>query len=178
VKTFLDIVLAAVLLILLLPILILVAILIVIFDFQSPLFRQERIGLGKLPFTIYKLQTMKNGEVTFFGKVLRASGIDELPQLLNILFLEMSFVGPRPLTQSDVVRLGWDGEHHKLRWDVKPGIVGLAQLSPICNKKMSWFYDKLYVKHNNLWLDTKIFCAAIFIPIVGKKKIQNWIHKT
>lgn len=176
-KTFLDIILASVLFVLLLPLLIVVAILIIIFDFQSPLFTQERIGLGKLPFTIYKLQTMKGGKVTFLGKLLRATGIDELPQLLNIIFLEMSFVGPRPLTNNDVIRLGWDDEYHKLRWNVKPGIVGLAQLSPVCNKKMSWFYDSLYVKHHNLWLDTKIFFAAMFIPLLGKKKIQNWIHK-
>lgn len=119
---------------------------------------------------------MKNGQVTPLGKILRRTGIDELPQLLNIVFLDMSFVGPRPLTLSDVKRLDWDDDFHASRWTVKPGIVGLAQLSPVCNKKMSWFYDQLYVKHHNLWLDTKIFCASLFIPLLGKKKIQNWIH--
>lgn len=177
VKILVNIITATVLFVMLIPLLLVVSILIIVFDFQSPLFMQERIGYGKHPFTIFKLQTMKKGEVTVFGKILRSTGIDELPQLLNIIFFEMSFVGPRPLTKSDIVRLGWDDDYHKKRWNVKPGIVGLAQLSPVCNQKMSWFYDNLYVKNNNLWLDTKIFFAAMLIPLLGKKKIQNWIHK-
>lgn len=120
---------------------------------------------------------MKNGEITRIGKVLRRTGIDELPQLINILFMQMSFVGPRPLTQQDVERLEWTDPYYAKRWTVKPGLVGLAQLSPICSKKMSWFLDLSYIKNNSIFIDFKIMTCASLIPFVGKKKVIQWLHK-
>lgn len=119
---------------------------------------------------------MSNGQITAIGKVLRKTGIDELPQLVNILFNQMSFVGPRPLTESDIRRLEWNDSFHEKRWSVKPGIVGLAQLAPVCHKKMSWFYDQLYLKNQSFWLDIKIIIGAALIPLVGKQTVKNWIH--
>lgn len=89
------------------------------------LFTQGRIGQYGKPFTIYKLQTMKNGRVTKIGKILRRSKIDELPQLINILKGDMSFVGPRP----DIV-----GYYDKLTGNdrkvlkLKPGLTSLAAI--------------------------------------------------
>lgn len=119
---------------------------------------------------------MLNQKITPLGKVLRKTGIDELPQLVNILKGQMSFVGPRPLTAKDIKRLGWDSAYYNQRWSVRPGIVGLAQLTPVCHKKMSWFYDQLYIKSQSQWLDFKILVCATIIPIVGKQKVKNWIH--
>jgi lipopolysaccharide/colanic/teichoic acid biosynthesis glycosyltransferase len=92
------------------------------------LFRQQRLGYRRRPFSIIKIRTMRDGRITRVGKVLRASGLDEIPQFFNILSGEMSAVGPRPLTEDDVRRLGWTGIAFDFRWETKPGLTGLAQL--------------------------------------------------
>lgn len=176
IKTGFDIFFSALLLLLLTPFLLLIVVLIVIIERKTPFFFQERLGKYKSAFKIFKFRTMHNNAVTPLGKFLRRTGIDELPQLVNILKGDMSFVGPRPLTQSDITRLHWDTNFFNKRWSVKPGIVGLAQLAPVCHKKMSWFYDQLYLKKQSLFLDCKILVAAAIIPLVGKKTLKNWIH--
>lgn len=119
---------------------------------------------------------MLNGEVTKFGRIMRRTGIDELPQLLNILMGQMSFVGPRPLTLADIERLEWNTAYYDQRWNLKPGIVGLAQLSPICHKKMSWFLDRYYIQKQNFILDVKILTSSALIPFVGKAQMKKWMH--
>lgn len=118
---------------------------------------------------------MKNNQVTFIGRIIRKTGIDELPQLVNILIGQMSLVGPRPLTDADIVRLEWDKEYYLERWKFKPGIVGLAQLSPICHKKMSWFLDRYYIRNQSVVMDIKIVAAAALIPFLGKQFVQEKI---
>ena len=177
VKSLADILLAFVAIVLLLPILMLVAVLILLFDFKSPFFVQERLGRGKKVFHIVKFRTMIDGAATPLGKVLRRTGLDELPQLVNILSGQMSFVGPRPLTVDDIERLGWNNEYYSERWNLKPGIVGLAQLSPICHKKMSWYLDRYYIQENNFILDLKIIAFSFLIPFVGKSQMKKWLHK-
>ena len=78
-------------------------------DGRPVLFRQERLGHRRRPFHILKFRSMRDGRVTRVGRVLRATGLDELPQFVNILRGDMSAVGPRPLTADDVARLGWSG---------------------------------------------------------------------
>ena len=80
---------------------------ILLLDGRPVLFRQTRLGRGRRPFTILKFRSMRDGEVTALGRVLRSTGLDELPQLVNVLDGELSAVGPRPLTEADVQRLGW-----------------------------------------------------------------------
>ena len=77
-------------------------------DGGPALFSQPRVGQHRRSFTILKFRTMREQEVTRVGHWLRRTGIDELPQFLNVLRGEMSVVGPRPLTQADVQRLGWE----------------------------------------------------------------------
>ena len=78
------------------------------FTMGSPvLFRQVRIGRARRPFVILKFRSMRDGRVTRVGRLLRPTGLDELPQFVNILRGELSAVGPRPLTESDIVRLHW-----------------------------------------------------------------------
>jgi len=167
---------ALILVLVLSPFLVLVMLFIWLAERKSALFVQDRVGVNKRIFRIYKFRTMHDGEITPIGKVLRRTGIDELPQLLNILIGQMSFVGPRPLTVADLERLGWNDDFHSMRWEVRPGIVGLAQLTPVCHKKMSWFYDVVYIKKRTIWLDIKIVLIAGIIPLVGKQKVKNWIH--
>lgn len=167
---------AAIALLALLPLLILVAIVVFVADQQSPFFVQERVGKKKVLFRIIKFRTMRNNKVTPLGRLLRKTGIDELPQLLNIISGKMSFVGPRPLTKEDVQRLCWDDDYYSQRWSMKPGIVGLAQLSPVCHKKMSWYLDRYYIQEQNFFLDLKIITWSILIPVVGKDKMKKWLH--
>ena len=84
------------------PVMAAVAIAVLIDDGRPVLFRQQRLGYRRRPFTILKFRTMRDGRITRVGRVLRATGLDEVPQFVNILRGEMSAVGPRPLTESDV----------------------------------------------------------------------------
>ncbi|MBK9192399.1 MAG: sugar transferase [Crocinitomicaceae bacterium] len=145
-------------------------------DHQNPFFIQTRMGAGKRDFTILKLRTMKNNEITFIGKIFRRTGLDELPQLWNILFGQMSFVGPRPLTKADAERLGWNDQFHAVRWKVKPGLTGLAQLSPVCHRKMSWFFDQKYIQCSSFLLDMKIMISSVLVLFVGKQKAVKWLY--
>ena len=130
------------------------------------------MGKNLKPFNIYKFRTMKtqreelNSElsheemVTKVGKVLRATSIDELPQLINILKGEMSFIGPRPWI---VEYYEWFTDEQKRRSDVRPGITGLAAVKGRNGinifKKIN--YDLEYVDNMSLWLDIKIFFWSI-----------------
>jgi O-antigen biosynthesis protein WbqP len=137
---FLDVVLSAIGLVVTLP-LMLVLWLFGWWDTRSPLFRQERVGLYQRPFTLVKFRTMRPGTasvathlaeasaVTPFGRFLRRTKLDELPQLWNVLKGEMSLVGPRPClpNQEELI-----AERQKRGvFEVRPGITGLAQVNGI-----------------------------------------------
>ncbi len=160
----------------LLPVLIVVALMILLSERASPLFIQERLGLAKKPFRIYKFRTMLDGEITMIGRVLRKTGVDELPQLINILVGDMSFVGPRPLLASDLTRLQWEGEYYAQRWLVRPGITGLAQLGAMCHKKFTWAHDRYYVQNPSVCLDLKILFLSLGVPLLGKSRVKQIIH--
>lgn len=155
----------------------LTAALLSLFLFESPFYSQKRVGLNKVEFRLYKFKSMKNGVITLSGKVIRKTGIDEFPQLINIIKGEMNFVGPRPLTNSDIIRLGWDGESKSMRWNVKPGITGLAQLQGVCDKELSIENDMTYIHHQSTSLDLKIIWRSILIPFIGKGKAKQLIHR-
>lgn len=174
-KTVFDLILALILSILSLPIMLIVILLILLLEQATPFFVQERLGKNKKHFRIYKLRTMKAGKITTIGRIIRKLGIDEIPQLINILKGQMSFIGPRPLTQADVIRLGWDLPYYNQRWSVKPGISGLAQLAPVCHKKMSWFMDKHYVEKQSILLDFKIIALSALVPFLGKAVVKKML---
>lgn len=140
-------------------------------------FRQERIGRARKPFHILKFRTMHRGKVTRVGAWLRATGLDETAQFLNVLRGDMSMVGPRPLTQADIERLGWIREEHDTRWDVNPGITGLAQLFGPTSAKGSLRLDKLYAAKRSAWLDTQIIAASFVVNIAGKRRTRGWLRK-
>ena len=159
---------AFVLLLLCSPIFILVAVLIFIECRSSVLFKQERIGKDHRIFTIYKFKTMVNEQITTIGKPIRKLGLDELPQLINVIKGDMSFVGPRPLTRFDIERLNWDKEEYKDRWSVKPGITGLAQLNTICSAELSMKQDLNYVHKKKFFFDIRILLRTLLVPFKGK----------
>lgn len=159
------------------PFLLIIGCVILLVERKSPLFFQDRIGKNRKVFTLVKLRTMKDNKITVIGAVLRKTGIDEIPQLLNIISGDMNFIGPRPLTQSDVVRLGWESDYYKVRWHSKPGLTGLAQLSPICHKKVSFFLDKYYVINKSFCLDVKIFVMSFLVLFLGKHNVKKMIAK-
>ena len=138
IKRILDFILSLIALIILSPILLVIAILVRIKLGSPVIFKQERPGLNEKIFTLYKFRTMtdkkdKEGNLlpdserlTRFGKMLRSTSLDELPELINTLKGDMSIVGPRPLL---VEYLELYNEEQKHRHDVRPGLTGLAQVS-------------------------------------------------
>src|SRR5690606_33802503 len=103
----LDVTVAVAAFLLLAPLMLLIALAIRFDDGGPVLFIQRRVGEGKRPFRIFKFRTMRDERVTCVGRWLRQTGLDELPQLFNMLRGDMSLIGPRPLTGADVRRLGW-----------------------------------------------------------------------
>lgn len=133
-----DILLSLVALIVLWPLMLIIAVLVKIKLGSPIIFKQERVGLNEKIFTLYKFRTMTdardekgellsdNARLTKFGKMLRYTSLDELPQLFNILKGDMSIIGPRPLL---VEYLPFYKEYHKQRHNVRPGLSGLAQVN-------------------------------------------------
>jgi lipopolysaccharide/colanic/teichoic acid biosynthesis glycosyltransferase len=136
------------------------------------LFSQVRPGLGGKPFTMYKFRTMTNardakGELlpdalrlTRFGRFLRASSLDELPELWNVLKGDMSLVGPRPLLME---YLPLYSSFQARRHEVRPGITGWAQVNGrnTLNWEERFELDVWYVDHHSLWLDLRILWLTV-----------------
>lgn len=186
-----DIVVAAVLLVLLSPVLLVTAVLVRVKLGSPVLFRQARPGRDGHPFTVYKFRTMLDApeglgcvdavatdadRLTRFGRVLRSSSIDELPELLNVLRGDMSVVGPRPLLTE---YLGRYNERQARRHDVRPGITGWAQVNG--RNAVSWEdrleMDVWYVDNRSLALDIRIL-ARTFGAVFGRKGISGQGHAT
>ncbi len=191
-KRALDVVLAALFLIASLPLMALIAAAIKLTSPGPILFVQERIGLNKRRFRLYKFRTMVPGaeqeqsalrhlneatgpvfkmqfdpRVTPVGRILRRTSLDELPQLFNVLIGDMSIVGPRPLPVSDYE--GFDDDQHRRRFSVRPGLTCLWQVSgrhliPF-DKWMA--LDLHYIDHWSLWLDVKTMLRTIPAVIRG-----------
>ncbi len=172
-KPLLDKVLALTGLIILSPVMIGIGILIYLWDGKPILFVQERPGYKEKIFKIYKFRTMTNERdesgnllpdekrLKGVGKIIRSLSLDELPQLLNVLKGDMSFVGPRPLL---VEYLPLYNERQRKRHDVKPGITGLAQVMGrnALRWKEKFEYDVYYVENLSFWLDLKIILLTIW----------------
>ena len=191
IKRFLDFIFAFLLIILLIPLFLIIGILIKISSKGSIIYIQKRIGKNNTSFSCYKFRTMhpqskyllkkilvKNKDfknqfsetrkivndprITRFGKFLRFSSLDELPQIFNVLIGDMSFIGPRPIVKSEIKKYG--KEFGKV-FSIKPGISGLWQVSGRNNLS----YDKRveldinYSENINFLLDIKIFIKTIIV---------------
>jgi exopolysaccharide biosynthesis polyprenyl glycosylphosphotransferase len=191
IKRWFDMLAASAALVVLSPIYLLIALLIHT-DSPGPIFyKQTRIGLKNKPFKVWKFRTMvpnadklqkeleaknetKDGvlfkikddpRITRVGKVLRAYSLDELPQLFNVIFSEMSLVGPRPLPLRDVEKFS---QHHHIRQEVLPGITGLWQISgrsDILDFEEAYQLDLSYITQWTLWLDFRILLKTIGVVL-------------
>jgi len=157
-------------------------------DSRGPaFFRQERVGKDGKPFRVWKFRTMIVGAVqqglgynvcrgdpriTRVGRVLRNLGLDELPQLLNVLAGEMSFVGPRPTLPYQVAH--YDAEQRR-RLSVRPGITSLAVVSG--RNALPWreriALDLWYIEHWSLGLDLRILARTLWVVLVTRKGLYG-----
>lgn len=169
IKRFLDVIMAFVLFIISLPILFVSAIAIKLDSKGKIIFKQKRVGKDGQVFYIYKLRTMskdKNGvnKVTKVGKFLRITSIDELPQFINIIKGDMSFIGPRPWIES---YSKYFTDEDKRRWEVLPGISGYAQVNGrngmTIKEKIA--ADIWYVDNISFLTDLKILFKTVNIVI-------------
>jgi lipopolysaccharide/colanic/teichoic acid biosynthesis glycosyltransferase len=156
-----------------------VAIVSVLIDDGRPvLFRQQRLGYRRRPFSIIKIRTMRDGRITRVGRVLRATGLDEVTQFINILSGEMSAVGPRPLTEDDVRCLGWTGAAFDFRWDNKPGLTGLAQLVAAPSTDEALELDRTYTARWNPLLDCQLIALSFAVNVFGKSRVQQRLRQS
>ncbi|MEL6962878.1 MAG: sugar transferase [Pseudomonadota bacterium] len=173
-KRLLDVIAAIIALTIFAPVLVVAAILIRKEDGGEALFRQVRVGRHAQSFVIFKLRTMHNGEhVTKIGRWLRQSGIDEVPQFINVLRGDMSVVGPRPLTEEDLQRLGWAADEQ--RQAVRPGITGVAQIFGGQTADQSSELDRLYVTHMGVRTDIELILISFMMNMAGKTNVRRWL---
>jgi len=138
---------------------------------SNPIFRQARIGYLREEIIIYKIKTMRdsdsdeceNSRLTYTGKILRIFGIDEIPQIYNVLAGNMSFVGPRPILSKEIINIK---EKYNARFEVLPGITGLDQIninSNITNLselEKKFDNDVLYIEKFGFWTDIYIIAKT------------------
>ena len=163
IKRIFDVLAAMILAIALLPIFLLLTILVALDLRKSPIFRQQRIGKKELQFSLLKFKTMRADDdestISGFGKFLRSTSLDELPQLINVIRMEMSLVGPRPLLPEYLPFYSTD---EKRRHTVMPGITGWAQVNG--RNEIDWGkrlkMDIYYAENISLWMDLKILALT------------------
>lgn len=188
-KRIFDLCFSICVLIITLPLLVIVSIIIKIESNGPVIFKQERLGIGGKKFAIYKFRTMcvgaeKQGvyesendiRVTKFGKILRKTSIDELPQLINIIKGDMSVIGPRPTLTYHPWQYNQYTNVQLIRFNVKPGVTGWAQING--RKEVEWNerikLDVFYVENISIKLDILIFLKTIVKVI----KMENNINKS
>src|SRR5262245_58826606 len=150
---------------------------IVVDDGLPVLFRQERLGCRRRTFQILKIRSIRDGTVTRVGRRLRATGLDEIPQFVNILRGEMSAVGPRPLTAADVARFGWDAPGFNFRWTVRPGLTGLAQLLGASADGDALALDRVHATAWSLTLDCRCIAWSFAVNVLAKTRIRRWLPR-
>jgi len=180
IKRLIDIVVSFVAIVVLSPLFAIISILIKLTSKGPILFKQERIGKNGMVFKIYKFRSMivnaekigdglsikseNDNRITKVGKFLRATSLDELPQLINVLIGQMSLVGPRPPVTYHPYK-GYDNypTWAKSRFQMRPGITGLAQVR--VRNSVSWDdrirIDIYYIEKFNIWLDFKIMFMTL-----------------
>ena len=184
IKRLLDIILSLIAIIVLSPVFIIVAILVKIKLGSPVIFTQKRPGLNEKIFKMYKFRSMtdqkdENGNLlpdevrlTSFGKKLRSTSLDELPELFNILKGDMSIVGPRPQLVKDMVFMS---DEQRKRHSIRPGLTGLAQIngrnSIDWEEKLNW--DLIYLKNITFLIDINIVFQTIIKAFIKQEGITQ-----
>jgi len=167
------------------PLWILIGLLIFLEDRGSIFYSQSRVGKNGKVFKVRKFRSMiKDAEehtgavwasendtrITRVGRILRATAMDEFPQLLSILKGDMSFVGPRPERPELVTLFNGGISNYDLRHNVRPGLTGIAQIFGRYNSppKHKLKYDLLYIRKQNFWLDLKLIFLSFWVTLRGK----------
>ena len=184
----LEVAVALVLLTLAAPVILLLAALVKLTSSGPAYYSQTRLGKNGRPYRIYKLRTMSHGaerlsgpqwstpgdpRVTWLGRFLRKSHLDELPQLWNVVMRDMSLVGPRPERPEFVATLKKAVPYYAARLLVRPGVTGLAQIqlpadTDLESVRRKVAYDLYYVQHVSLWLDIRILFLTAFYAAGSK----------
>ena len=189
-KRIFDIALSIFGIVVFLPLYGIIILLIYCLDGDPIFFFQERCGKNSRVFKLAKFRTMrladephtdvdlleKDPRLTKTGRLLRATAMDELPQLVNILKGDMSFVGPKALLyiieDEDKVRYKYIDEvpGYEIRSSVLPGLTGIAQIyaSKTASRRDKFRYDNLYIKKQSFLLDIKLILVSVFITLIGK----------
>lgn len=187
-KRIFDLVVGVLFLAALLPILLIAMLAIVIESGRPVFYRQERVGQGSKPFTILKLRSMRqdaesdgrprwaganDDRVTRVGRFIRLTRVDEIPQLINVLRGDMSFVGPRPERPYFVNQLIDEIPYYDVRHSVKPGVTGWSQVrysygASVEDALAKLEYDLYYVKNHSLFLDLLILVETVQVVLLGK----------
>jgi lipopolysaccharide/colanic/teichoic acid biosynthesis glycosyltransferase len=181
-KRIFDLCIGILLLIVVFPVLFIAGLLVFLTSGRPVFFFQERLAMNGRKFWIVKFRTMNvvkkkiggevffdHPDVTWIGKILRRTKIDELPQLWNILWGDLSFIGPRPLLPESVNRFT---EIARKRLDAPQGLVSLTEVNGNIHLDWNdrWCYDAEYTDRQSFLLDMKIFFMAILIVIFGEEK--------
>lgn len=188
VKRIIDVLLSVVMLVLSMPIMLFAALLVFLYDRGPVFYSQVRVGVNDQPFRLYKFRSMipdaeksgkaqwaqkKDNRITPVGNFLRLTRIDELPQLINVLRGDMSFIGPRPERPDFVVDLEQAIPFYQYRHAIKPGITGWAQVmypygasQEDAERKLE--YDLYYIRNYSLMLDIYIVLRTIRVVLFGK----------
>lgn len=186
-KRVFDFVCSLLALIVLSPVLLITAILVRIKLGTPVIFKQKRPGLNEKIFTLYKFRTMTDQKdeqgnllpdevrLTKFGKMLRSTSLDELPELWNILKGDMSVVGPRPLA---VQYLPYYTDEERKRHSVRPGLTGLAQVNG--RNAISWeerfSFDLQYITNISLLIDIKVIIDSMLV-VISRKDIEQGVNR-
>ena len=167
----------------------------IVIKLSSPgpiLYKGTRMGKNKKPYTLYKFRTMctdaeeklggrqiqkKDPYITRVGNILRRSKVDELPQLLNVIKGDMNLVGPRPLKTEILEEILQEFPHYVKRFEVKPGMTGLAQVSRgyYIKARNRVRYDIFYIQHRSLVFDIKIVAETVYL--VFKRLLLAILHR-
>ena len=193
----LDIILSGIMLFLSVPVSLPIALAIKLEDGGPIFYRQERWGRGGTRFGVYKFRTMlpdadqrfglkqaaeNDHRITRIGRILRAMGLDELPQILNILIGEMSFVGPRSLAVGEIIN---DNKGRRLQYEnipgfrerlsVRPGLTGLATIyiPKDASPHRKFRYDLFYIRKQSIYLDLHLIALSFWISFRGKWETRS-----
>lgn len=191
-KRFFDIVFSAGLIVILSPLMLILSLMVLVFVGRPVIFRQPRPGKNRKIFMFYKFRSMNfktdekgnllpdSQRITKFGKFLRKTSLDELPQLFNILKGDMSFIGPRPKLVEDMLFFPEDTK----TFDVRPGLTGLAQVNGRIDN--TWesvlYYNDTYVEKMSFAMDIKILFKTVGVVLSkkgvndGTKDIQDYYY--